>query len=233
MCRDYERERAWHEHKALLDAEYQRRQRQQLKVFQPDRVPNNYGAPDTNPTDPAPIIRARAAGFGCELETARWWFVPSSHKGTLKDFTRKLATFNARDDNVAKSPTFRKAFVQQRCLVPASGWYEWTEPPGWKKGQRKTKWRFMVGDHQPIFFAGIWSSFNNTDPADPGPMLTFTIVTHGAGPGVDKYHDRAPIVLPAEAWADWLDPHNEAPQDLLTAKSAPDAYTVEYVEGPR
>jgi putative SOS response-associated peptidase YedK len=159
MCRDYERERAWREHRAQIDAEYGRRQRQQLKVFGPDVEPNSYRGPHTNPTDPAPILCASDSGYGCVLATARWWFVPEAYKGTFDDFRKKekLSTFNARSDRIAGSPTFRKAFVEGRCLVPASGWYEWTEPPGWKKGKPKTKWRIMQGDHEPIFFAGISS----------------------------------------------------------------------------
>jgi putative SOS response-associated peptidase YedK len=58
-------------------------------------------------------------------------------------------------------------------------------------------------------------------------------VTHAAGPGVVDVHDRAPIVLPADAGADWLNPRFETPQDLLTEASAPNAYTVEYAGGPQ
>ncbi|HEX4302818.1 MAG TPA: SOS response-associated peptidase [Rhizomicrobium sp.] len=229
MCRDYERERAWREHQKLLEQEYQRRQRQQLKIVSPAAEPNTYQASDTAPTDPAPIIRAAESGYGCELATARWWFVPDTYRGTLDDFRKKekLSTFNARSDRIAKSPTFRKAFVSGRCLVPASGWYEWTEPPGWKKGTPKTKWRFTIGDHEPIFLAGICSHIQNGGD----PTFTFALVTHAAGAGVDAYHDRAPFVLPPETWADWLDPGYDAPLDLIPEASAPDAYRVEYVSG--
>jgi putative SOS response-associated peptidase YedK len=230
MCRDYERERAWREHKALIDEEYRRRERQQLKVMTSDAEPNTYQGTDTNPTDPVPIVRACDSGYGCELTTARWWFVPVNYAGTFDDFRKveKLSTFNARSDRIAKSPTFRNAFASSRCLVPASGWYEWTEPPGWKKGTPKTKWRFTAGDHEPIFLAGICSRILNGGD----PTYTFALVTHDAGPGVDKIHDRAPFVLPPEAWADWLDPHHETPLDLIPPASTPNAYRVEYVSGP-
>ena len=88
--------------------------------------------------------------------------MPASFKETYREFQRKLTTFNARSDGIAKSNTFRNAFATRRCLVPATGWYEWTEPPAWKKGKPKTKWRFALGDNEPIFFAGIWDRFENS-----------------------------------------------------------------------
>lgn len=232
MCRDYERARAWREHKKLIDLEYARRDRGVLRVVQPseDYEPNDFRGETTALTRPAPIVRGRAEGAGIELAMANWWFVPASHKGTFKD-ARKLSTFNARSDRIASSHTFRKAFASRRCLVPASGWYEWTEPPGWKKGGLKTKWIFTLDDHQPIFFAGIWDRFTSTDPAE-GTMDTFALVTHAGGPGVDQYHDRAPIVLAAETWADWIDTATDDPLALLPPASAENAYTVTYVSGP-
>jgi putative SOS response-associated peptidase YedK len=234
VCRDYERARAWREHKKLIDMEYERRQQPSLRLVMPseDYEPNDFRGDTTALTKPAPIVRGRAAGDGLELAMANWWFVPSTFKGTMREFARKLSTFNARAEGIAKSSTFRKAFATQRCLVPASGWYEWTEPPGWKKGGKKTKWVFTKGDHEPIFFAGIWDRFESTDPAAPGPTDTFALITHQGGEGIDEYHDRAPIVLPAETWGDWMDPACDAPQDLLPPASAANAYRVEYVSGP-
>lgn len=234
MCRDYERARAWREHKALIDLEYERRRQPSLRLISPseDYEPNDFKGDTTALTRPAPIVRGRAAGDGLELVMATWWFVPSTFKGTMREFARKLSTFNARAEGIAKSITFRKAFASQRCLVPASGWYEWTEPANWKKGRPKTKWRFTKGDHEPIFFAGIWDRFESTDAANPGPTDTFALITHEGGAGVDQYHDRAPIVLPAETWGDWMDPACDAPHDLLPPASAADAYLVEYVSGP-
>jgi putative SOS response-associated peptidase YedK len=234
MCRDYERIRAWREHKALIDMEYERRRRPSLLVVSPPEgyEPNDFKGETTALTRPAPIVRMRAAGDGLEMVMANWWFVPSSFQGTYREFQRKLSTFNARSEGIAKSNTFRKAFAAQRCLVPASGWYEWTEPAGWKKGKPKTKWRFTCGDHEPLFFAGIWDRFENTDPAAPGLTDTFALITHEGGEGIDKYHDRAPIVLPADTWADWTDPGCDGPQALLPPASAANAYRVEYVSGP-
>lgn len=69
-----------------------------------------------------------------------------------------------------------------------------------------TKWRFSLNGGDPIFFAGIWDRFNNADPDNVGPMDTFAGVTHGAGAGVDAYHDRAPVVLMPDTWADLTPP---------------------------
>jgi putative SOS response-associated peptidase YedK len=196
MCRDYERERQWRMHKAMIDAEYERRRVPELRVITSDAEPNSYMRETTELTKPAPIARMVENGTGLEMTMAHWWFVPAAHKGTYKEFQRKLNTFNARSESIGGSSTFRKAFATRRCLVPASGWYEWTEPPGWKKGKPKTKWRIMVGDQAPTFFAGIWDRFIDADPEAPGPKDTFALITHEAGPGVIDYHDRAPIVMP-------------------------------------
>lgn len=59
-----------------------------------------------------------------------------------------------------------------------------------------------------------------------------TAATHGAGAGVDAYHDRAPVVLTEDTWADWLDPAHDNPLDLLPPESAAHAYAVNYVSGP-
>lgn len=229
MCRDYELEKQWRIHKRLLDEEFERRQRPVLRVASPaaGQEPNDYMRPTMALTKPAPIVRAMPAGDGCEMVMANWWFVPASFKGSYGDFRKKLSTFNARSDRIASSSTFRKAFASQRCLVPASGWYEWT-------GEKypKTKWRFFRGDHEPIFIAGIWDRFENTDPKAPGQMDTFALVTHAAGPGVDQYHDRSPIILPAETWADWLDASHDNPLSLIPPASEAHAYQVEYVSGP-
>jgi putative SOS response-associated peptidase YedK len=90
-------------------------------------------------------VRTRKKDGMLELAMANWWFVPASFQGTYAQFQRKLTTFNARNDSIAKSSTFRQAFGSRRCLVPASGWYEWTTPPDWKKGHKKTKWVFHEG----------------------------------------------------------------------------------------
>jgi len=234
MCRDYILEKQWRLHKKLLDEEFEKRKRPVLRVVSPSEgyEPNDYVRMTMALTKPSPIVRAVEDGDGCELTNANWWFVPSTFKGTYREFQRKLTTFNARSDGIAKSNTFRKAFATRRCLVSATGWYEWTEPPDWKKGKPKTKWRFALGDAEPIFFAGIWDRFENTDPENPGPMDTFALVTHDAGPGVDTHHDRAPIVLGADAWADWLDRSTDNPLGLLPPASAANAYGVHYVSGP-
>ena len=64
-----------------------------------------------------------------EVAIAHWWLIPSWHKGDLKEW--KATTFNARIEDASVKPTFRAVWKYGRCLIPASGYYEWTGEKGW------------------------------------------------------------------------------------------------------
>ena len=154
-----------------------------LRFPEPHAAPNMEPQLDLRPTEQAPIFRRRDDGV--EMVNARWWFVPWWHKGALKEF--KLSNFNAKSETVATSRTFREAFKQRRCLVPADGWYEWTGEKG-----AKTKWLFTPKGNAPICFAGLW---DRCKTADAGEVESFTIVTQPPNADLLAYHDRAPVVL--------------------------------------
>lgn len=174
-------------------------------------IPNLPVQDEIRPTDQAAIVRL--TDDGPELVRMRWGLVPFQHRGPLKAF--KLATFNARAETVATSPTFRAAFRHRRALVVADGWAEW-------KGEGKPKPKFYIdrADGRPIAFAGLWERCR---PSDGDPVESFTIVTGRPG-ALGDVHDRAPVVLPPGEWLRWLDPGSDV-ADLLTAEP-PDEYRV-------
>lgn len=127
------------------------------------------------------------------LEPARWGFVPLYERSPKP----KLRPINAKSETVATSGMFRQAFAQKRCLVPATGFYEW-------EGEAKAK-RPVLFEHDggaPFCFAGIWSRWQ------PGPEhpveLTFTILTTAAYPPVSDLHDRGPVVVLPDDYDRWL-----------------------------
>ena len=202
MCGRYERTKGYRAYVEEFSAA-----KLPVRFPEPQAAPNLEPQPDLRPTQQAPIMRRRDDGV--EMVSARWWFVPFWHRGTLRDF--KLTTFNAKSETVATSRTFRDAFKQRRCLVPADGWYEWTGEKG-----AKVKWRFTPKDGAPICFAGLW---DRCKTADAGEVESFTIITQPAGATLNAYHDRAPVVLEQSAWSTWLDLSAD-PAPLLGAESA-------------
>jgi putative SOS response-associated peptidase YedK len=144
------------------------------------------------PTQTLPIIRQADDDRECVL--ARWGLVPSWAKDTKIGY--KL--INARSETVAGKPSFRAAFQRRRCLVPATGYYEW------KKLDAKHKQPYHIHrENDGLFaFAGLWERWSKDDE----PLESFTIITTTANPPLSDLHDRIPVILPTDVYALWLDP---------------------------
>ena len=126
----------------------------------------------------------------------RWGLVPFFWKKTLKDLP---ATFNARAETVTERPMFRAAFKERRCIVPASGFYEWTG----EKGAKQPHF-FSAADGSPVLaFAGLWEHWH--DVANKEDVLSCTIIVSGASAWMTPYHDRMPVILAAKDFKGWLD----------------------------
>ena len=119
----------------------------------------------------------------------RWGFIPT--------FQRKVEDLrmwpNAKAEKAQKSPTWRDATKHRRCLVPANGFYEWETV-----GSMKYPHLFTLKDAVPFAFAGIW------EPAGDGLPETFAILTTQPNSLVGKFHDRMPVLLPADRMARWI-----------------------------
>lgn len=136
------------------------------------------------------------------LKLARWWFIPKSWN---KPFNQLPTTFNARAEDIAQKPLWRGAFASSRCLVPASGWREFKGPRG-----HKQPYHFHL--EQKLFaFAGLWTTWHSPDGQT---VDSFAIITTEANEIVKPIHDRMPLVVPAEAYCEWLSPEVN-PTDVL------------------
>ncbi|MEX2643285.1 MAG: SOS response-associated peptidase [Acetobacterales bacterium] len=144
------------------------------------------------PTQDAPVVRLTGAGAR-QLAMLRWGLVPSWSKGPGDG----PLLINARSDTVRTKPSFRDAFHQRRCLVPADGFYEWKA-----EGREKQPWRVRRADGIPFAFAGLWDSW-------AGPqgerIESFAIVTTDAAASIAHIHHRMPVMLPHDATAAWLE----------------------------
>ncbi|GAA0468403.1 DUF159 family protein [Actinoplanes capillaceus] len=163
------------------------------------------------PTDPVPLIRMSKEHEGRVLDTARWGLVPH----WAKDLKVGARMINARAETVAELRSFAPSFAKRRCLVPADGWFEWV-----RDGKEKQAFYMTPADSSPLAFAGLWSAWG------PESVLTCSVVTTAAVGGLARVHDRMPLVLPPERWADWLAGGGE-PERLLRPLSEAEVEAIE------
>jgi len=174
------------------------------------------GQPDFNvaPTKAAPVVLTRAAGGHSgaaaerQLRLLTWGLVPS----WAPDIKVGLRLINARSESVLGKPSFARAAAFRRCLVPADGWYEWQVSPTARdpKGRpRKQPFFIHRSDGHPMAMAALYEFWRDTSVAQDDPdawLSTYAIITTRAEPGLDRIHDRQPLVLERESWQDWLNP---------------------------
>jgi len=154
--------------------------------------------PDYNvaPTDPVPVVRVSARREARVLEVARWGLLPP----WARDPREGARLINARAETVATSRAFATSFERRRCLVPADGWYEWVRRDAAGSRPAKQPYFMTLPDGGPLVFAGLWTVWGEGD----GRALTCGIVTTAAVGDLALVHDRMPLVLPRQRWADWL-----------------------------
>jgi putative SOS response-associated peptidase YedK len=130
----------------------------------------------------------RQAGF------ARWGLVPHWSKTGATD----KPLFNARGETVLQKPAFRDAFARGRCLIPASGWYEWlrTELGG------KQPYHLKLREGGPFAFAGLFDVWRAEGEK---PVVSCTVLTTTASDGLTWLHERMPVVLDFDHYDRWLD----------------------------
>jgi putative SOS response-associated peptidase YedK len=184
------------------------------------------GQPDFNvaPTKQAPVVLTRAdrgdpeAAPTRQLRLLTWGLVPS----WAKDVKVGLRMTNARAESLLDKSSFAKAAASRRCLVPADGWYEWQASPTAADAKGKPrKQPFFVHrfDGAPLAMAGLYEFWRDRSLAEDDPdawLTTYTIITTAAEPGLDRIHDRQPLVLERADWDDWLDP---AQTDLSSVRA--------------
>lgn len=138
-----------------------------------------------------PVIRQSPDGKRV-LHLLRWGLVPR----WAKDNSIGARLTNARGETMATKPSFRDAFKRRRCLVPASGFYEW-------KTEDKIKQPFYISlrSGELMALAGLWESWKAPDGSI---VRTVCIVTTSAGALMETIHDRTPVIISPEHWQNWL-----------------------------
>ena len=156
------------------------------------------------------------------LSTARWGLIPS----WAKDESIASNLINARSETLPEKPAFRAAFKRRRCLIYASGFYEWRKVPG-----QKAKQPYFIArpDGEPLAFAGLWEEWKGPDRSGDQRLRSATIITTSPNELMATIHDRMPVILPPSAWSTWLDEDNAdldtlgrllvpAPSEILTLR---------------
>jgi len=160
------------------------------------------------PTLQIPAIREE--NHTRSLVSLRWGLIPH----WSKDTKIALHTFNARIETLTQKPSFRESIKSKRCIIPASGFYEWQ-----KLEQGKQPYYIYRADKQPIAFAGLWDRWVDKESGEV--VESCSIVTMDANQLMTKIHHRMPAILEPEHFDVWLDPEFKEPQvlqDILKAE---------------
>jgi putative SOS response-associated peptidase YedK len=145
---------------------------------EPQAAPNLPLFEAIRPTDIAPVMRP--LGDGCELTQLRWGLIDDRPKaGPITNFRSEGRRFANGED-------------RGRCLTPATAFYEFTG-----NTSPKIRWRFTEAGQPWFCLAGLWRRY-------PDGSERFTLLTTEPGPDMAPYHNRQVVLLPREAWADWL-----------------------------
>lgn len=134
-----------------------------------------------------------------ELATVSWGLIAPWSSNVQDALRSQSQAINARTETVDVKPTFRNAFLGRRCLIPASGYYEWAT----ELGPYSTKQPFYIHGNGLIAFAGIWDRWRAPD----GSYLeSAALITRPAVDFLATVHHRMPTFLPKDRWEAWLDP---------------------------
>jgi len=160
--------------------------------------------PDFNvaPTARVPIvITPRSAPGERRLGLARWGLVPP----WAKDPSAGSRMFNARAESVATKPAFRAAYAARRCLVPATGYYEWMTVDAGLPGGRPGRRPFFVHsvDGGSLALAGLYETWRD---AEGQKLTSCTVITTTHALDLPDLHERSPVMLARADWDRWLDP---------------------------
>lgn len=189
-----------------------------------------FGSEELRPTDSVLTV---VSNKGCnEVRLMRWGLIPP----WAEDERIGQKLINARSETAAEKPAFRAAFRSRRCILPATGFYEWRDepveyapeqpalfgaevkPP--RSQAKKRKYLFTVLN-QPVFgLAGLWESWRS--PSGEA-VESCTILTTSANGLVSEFHDRMPCILRPEDIQDWLDPAIASPERLTALLQGPSA----------
>ena len=143
------------------------------------------------PTDPVYGVAEHRGSR--QLGSFRWGLIPhwsADRRGPLN--------INARAETVATKPTFRDSLRRKRCILPATGFFEWGHTESGKH-----PYFVRMADDSPMAFAGIWAAWR--DPETGEWIRSAAIITTNASKGLSPIHTRMPVILESDQWDLWLD----------------------------
>ena len=129
-----------------------------------------------------------------KLRSLHWGLIPH----WSRDRSIAFKTTNARGETAATRPAFRAAFRHRRCLVPATGYYEWKTIAG-----KKQPYLIALAGGALFAMAGLWEAWQGPE----GEVRSFSIVTTAPSELAATIHDRMPVILPRAQYDRWLDPN--------------------------
>lgn len=163
-------------------------------------APDLVASSDVRPTQLIPVVDMER-----ELVLMRWGLTPA----WAKESSKGAPLINARAEGIETKPTFRKPLRFQRCIIPATGFYEWQTPA---TGGRKVKHLFTRADGDFLALAGV---YDTSKAADGQEMRSCVILTTSPNELVAPIHDRMPVILTREDEALWLNPDETESAALL------------------
>ena len=165
---------------------------------------------NVSPTQKAPVIAVGKKGI--TLEAMKWGLVPS----WSKDGKAGYNTINAKAEAFRESRLYAPAFQKRRCIVPATGYFEWKG-----KAPNKQPYNIVAEDRTLLAFAGLWDIWRDHADESASPMLTFTIIVGPAGVVAKDIHDRQPVMLAPETWETWLTGDPVDASDIIDGVTTP------------
>ena len=162
--------------------------------------------PNYNVCPTVQVATVTAGANGRRYAPMRWGFIPHWYKqpngGPL--------LINARAETIAEKPAFKAACRERRCLIPASGFYEWTKTAD----DLRDPWYIFASDAAPLVMAAVWQDWSSPDGET---QQTCAIVTTSANKSMSKIHHRMPVLLTPEQWPLWLGEAGHGAARLLAA----------------
>lgn len=143
------------------------------------------------------------AGDRNRIRMMQWGLMPH----WTKDGQTMPRPVNARAETLSEKPMFRQLLKENRCLVPANGFYEWK-----KEGSRKIPVFFHRPDNALFSFAGLYDTW--LSPSGD-TLVSYTIITTSANELMAPIHDRMPVVLTRKGEERWLSPGPRSPDELM------------------
>ncbi len=155
--------------------------------------------------DVAVIANTETSPEGGQVEFFHWGLIPS----WAKDPSIGNRMINARSETLAEKPSFRSAYKRRRCLILSDGYYEWQKIPG---ERLKQPVYIRLKSEKPFALAGLWEIWQPKDMEEP--IRSCTIITCPPNILLEEIHHRMPVILPQDAYAEWLSPDERSADTL-------------------